>query len=58
MAEITDQSKATRAKQFFWGAFGLLVCSVGTFSGVYGGTGNLGAAFGGAAGLFFAALVE
>ena len=53
---VVDEAKATKAKQLFFGAFGLLACSGGTFAGVYGGTGNLGAAFGGASGLFFAAI--
>ena len=51
-----DVEKEAKAKQLYFGAFALFVCAGGTFAGVYLGSGNLGAAFGGASGLFFAAV--
>lgn len=53
---MVNAEKEAKAKQLFFAAFALLVCAGGTFAGVYIGSGNLGAAFGGASGLFFAAI--
>lgn len=51
-----DPEKKKKALLTFFGAFGLCACAGGCFAGIHAGTGNLGAAFGGAAGLLFAAL--
>ena len=49
-------SAIEEAQKLYFGAFGLCACAGGAFAGVYSGTGNLGAAWGAASGLIFAAI--